>query len=177
MVYGVIIQSQGHIFLKSESGLGTTFKLIFPPIFVEENQKNREDEEEKPQRGTETVLVVEDEDIVKRMITTSLTGLGYRVYDAQDGDEAISVCKKKERIDMLITDVVMPGMSGRELADNLQLKYKDMKVLFISGYTDDAIGQHGVLDEEISFLQKPFTPQRLAKKIRMVLDNNNGQKT
>ena len=109
------------------------------------------------------------------MITTSLAGLGYRVFDAQNGKEAISVCKKKEQIELLITDVVMPGMSGRELADKLQSKYKDMKVLFISGYTDDAIGQHGVLGEEISFLQKPFTPQKLAEKIRMVLDNNNGQ--
>ncbi len=177
MVYGVITQSQGHIFLKSNSGQGTTFKLLFPRIFIGENKNIQKEKEEKPQRGTETLLVVEDEDIVKKMITTTLTGLGYRVYDAQDGYEAISVCKKSEQIDMLITDVVMPGMSGIELADNLQSRYKDMKVLFISGYTDDAIGQHGVLDEEISFLQKPFTPQKLAKKIRIMFDSDNGQKT
>jgi two-component system, cell cycle sensor histidine kinase and response regulator CckA len=121
--------------------------------------------------GTETVLVVEDEDRVRNLCVQILERLGYKVLRGSNGAEAIGVAEKHgDRIDLLVTDVVMPGMSGAEMAAQLVLHHPEMKVLFTSGYTDDAIVRHGVLDEGVSFIGKPYTPSALAKKVREVLN-------
>jgi len=122
--------------------------------------------------GTETVLLAEDEDIVRDLCVRILNELGYSVLQAGNGDEAIALALGYgERIDLLLTDVVMPGMSGRELANQLKRIHPESKVLFSSGYTDNAIVHHGVLDEGVSFIGKPYSPLALAKKIREVLDS------
>ena len=121
--------------------------------------------------GVEKVLVVEDEDIVRNLCTRILERLGYEVLQARNGFEAVASAEANGmRIDLLLTDVVMPGMNGSELATQLVLHYPEMKVLFTSGYTDDAITRHGVLDEGVSFIGKPYTPVALARKVREVLD-------
>jgi CheY-like chemotaxis protein len=123
------------------------------------------------QGGTETVLVVEDEDTLRTLCERILGGLGYQVMPARNGAEAIALAQGYgDRIDLLLTDVVMPGMNGRELATQMVLHHPEMQVLFMSGYTNDAIGKHGVLDEGVSFIGKPYTPLALARKVREVLD-------
>jgi DNA-binding NtrC family response regulator len=115
---------------------------------------------------------VEDEEIVRRMAREILMMSGYKVIEARHGRQALEIIERKqEKIDLMLTDVVMPQMSGRELAERLALFHPEMKVLYMSGYTDDAIMHHGVLDEGMPFLQKPFTPSALATKVRGVLDN------
>jgi len=125
------------------------------------------------QGGRETILLVEDEFIVRNLISNILKHYGYTVIESENGEKALEVRAQcsEQPVDMLITDVVMPGISGRVLADRLQSVYPEMKVLYISGYTDDAIVRHGVLDHGIPFLQKPFAPKDLAKKVREILDN------
>ncbi len=168
--YGVVKQSGGSIEVDSEVGKGTTFKIYLPRV----------EEEEKPVKdarlvdlpgGTETVLLVEDEDTVRNLCSRVLGDLGYRVMQARNGAEAVAAAvPRADRIDLLLTDVVMPGMSGKELATQLVPHHPEMKVLFMSGYTDDAIVHHGVLDEGVSFIGKPYTPLALARKVREVLD-------
>lgn len=122
-------------------------------------------------RGTEKVLLVEDEDTLRALCERILGGLGYQVMQARNGDEALALSMGyKERIDLLLTDVVMPGMNGRELATQLLLLHPETRVLFTSGYTENAIVHHGVLDEGVSFIGKPYTPSVLARKVREVLD-------
>jgi response regulator RpfG family c-di-GMP phosphodiesterase len=121
--------------------------------------------------GSETVLLVEDEEILRKLCVRILESFEYKVMQAGNGDEAIALAWSfGERIDLLMTDVVMPGMHGRELANRLTRIHPEMKVLFTSGYTDDAIVHHGVLDEGVSFIGKPYSPWALAKKVREVLD-------
>jgi two-component system cell cycle sensor histidine kinase/response regulator CckA len=168
--YGAVKQSGGSIEVYSEVGIGTTFKIYLPRV----------EEEEKPAKdgslvdlpgGAETVLLVEDEDTVRDLGVRILKDLGYRVMQARNGGEALAVAQKYgERIDLLLTDVVMPGMSGGELATQMVLLRPETKVLFTSGYTDDAIVHHGILDEGVSFIGKPYTPERLARKVREVLE-------
>jgi PAS domain S-box-containing protein len=167
--YGAVKQSGGSIEVYSEVGKGTTFKIFLPRV----------EEEEKPVKepplvdlpgGTETVLLVEDEDTVRDLCSGILVELGYRVTQARSGAEAIAVAGLTGRIDLLLTDVVMPGMSGKELATRLVPLHPETKVLFMSGYTDDAIVHHGVLDEGVSFIGKPYTPLALARKVREVLE-------
>jgi CheY-like chemotaxis protein len=117
------------------------------------------------------VLLAEDEEQVRRMTRTILEMNGYHVLEASSGDEALATYKQHEgRIDLVITDVVMPQMSGRELAQSLEALRPGIKVLYVSGYTDDAIVRHGLLDEGIAFIQKPFTPEAFSRKVREVLD-------
>jgi two-component system cell cycle sensor histidine kinase/response regulator CckA len=121
--------------------------------------------------GTETILLVEDDEAVRGVIHEVLQSYGYQVLVAAHGDAALSVCERfPKTIDLLLTDVVMPRMSGRELANRLAALRPEMKVLFMSGYTDDAIVHHGVLDADTPFIQKPFAPDVLARKVRNVLD-------
>ena len=151
--------------------MGTTFKIYLPRV---EGETARPPESSLPMElleGSETVLLVEDEEIVRDLGVRILERLGYRVMQAGNGDAAISLAREYvERIDLLMTDVVMPGMNGRELASRLTRIHPETRVLFTSGYTDDAIVHHGVLDEGVSFIGKPYTPSALAKKVREVLE-------
>jgi len=170
-VYGIVKQSGGNIWVYSERGQGTTFKIYLPRVDEPlEELKERLVKEEFPQ-GKETVLVVEDEEAVRQLAVRILKRQGYTVLDTPDGDSALVICEeRKEPIHLILTDVIMPGMSGRQLVDRCSQVRQDFKVLYMSGYTDNAIVQHGVLVEGINYIQKPFTVDALARKVREVLD-------
>ena len=171
-IYGVVKQSKGSIEVYSEVGKGTTFKIYLPRIEAEDARTPEPSLPMELLEGTETVLFVEDEEIVRDLGVRILEGLGYKVMQASNGDEAIArAMEYGDRIDLLMTDVVMPGMHGRELANRLTGIRPETRVLFTSGYTDNAIVHHGVLDEGVSFIGKPYSPSALAKKVRDVLDN------
>ena len=171
--YGVVKQAGGSVEVYSEVGMGTTFKIYLPRVEGEASTLVRDDQPQKLEGGSETVLLVEDEDIVRGVCVKVLGALGYKVLQASNGEEAIVLSKGHEgRIDLLMTDVVMPGMNGRELAAQLILRHQGMKVLFTSGYTEDVIVHHGVLDDAVSFLGKPYSPSALGMKIREVLDKS-----
>jgi PAS domain S-box-containing protein len=170
-VYGIVKQSGGNLWVYSEVGYGTTFKLYLPRVDELSETDETRDMPAEPVRGRETVLLAEDEEQVRRMARTILEMYGYHVLEASNGNEAVSIYKEHEaEIDMLLTDAVMPQMSGRELREVLVSLCPDIKVLYMSGYTDDAIMRHGLLEQEIVFLQKPFTAEALVRKVREVLD-------
>jgi PAS domain S-box-containing protein len=169
-VYGIVKQSGGNIWVYSEEGRGTTFKVYLPQIETAEKIESLKPETEIP-HGSETILLLEDEDIVRNLTCQILESAGYKVVEAARGEEAIKSFKAENgSIDLLLTDVVMPEMSGKEVADRICELRPSMKVLFMSGYTDEAIVHHGVLDSNVQFIQKPFTPAALAIKIREVLE-------
>ena len=171
MIYGAVKQSGGSIEVYSEVGIGTTFKIYLPRVEEEAAKPVKDDRPRDLPGGPETVLLVEDEDMVRNLCARILGDLGYKVMQARNGAEAVAAAQKYgERIDLLLTDVVMPGMNGSELATQLFLHHPEMKVLFMSGYTDDAIVRHGVLDEGVLFIGKPYTPLALARKVREILD-------
>ncbi|MGA8754016.1 response regulator [Candidatus Deferrimicrobium sp.] len=170
-IYGVVKQANGSIEVYSEVGKGTTFKIFLPRVEDEDAGTPVSSLPMELLEGSETVLLVEDEKIVRDVGARILERSGYRVMQAGNGDEAIALAMEYgERIDLLMTDVVMPGMHGRELANRLTRIHPETRVLFTSGYTDDAIVHHGVLDEGVSFIGKPYSPSALAKKVREVLD-------
>jgi CheY-like chemotaxis protein len=173
-VYGIVKQSEGSIYVYSEPGRGTTFKIYFPRI--EEVTESIEPGAKitKSSQGSETILLVEDEEMVRRLARTILQDNGYNVLEASNGEEALRIAQEHgaKQIHLMLTDVVMPRMSGRELADCLESVRPEMKVLYISGYTDDAIIRHGVLEQGMAFIQKPFTPDALVRKVRNVLDKS-----
>ena len=176
-VYGIIKQSGGNIWAYSELGRGSTFKIYLPRI--KETAAAETDSilpsTVKVARGVETILLVEDEESVRRMVGKILGENGYTILDAAHGEEAIRICRNhKGPIHLLMTDVVMPRMSGRELASRLQPLRKEMKVLYMSGYPDNTIVHHGVLEPGTAFLQKPFTLRGLEQKVREVLDSASG---
>jgi two-component system cell cycle sensor histidine kinase/response regulator CckA len=169
-VYGIIEQSGGTVFVYSEVGRGTTFKIYLPRV-----QEAPATLEAAPlvvsPSGSETILVVEDADAVRKMVCRILQQQGYTVLAAQSGDEAVLLCEQHTtKINLMVTDVVLTGMSGSELAIRLGSLRPEMKVIYMSGYTDNAIVRHGVLTQEATFLQKPFAPQALACKVREVLE-------
>jgi CheY-like chemotaxis protein len=168
--YGAVKQSGGSIEVYSEVGIGTTVKIYLPRVEEEAARPGNDVLPTDLPGGAETVLLVEDEEIVRNLGARILGDLGYRLLQARNGDEALSLgMGYGERIDLLFTDVVMPGMSGRELATRLAHHHPEAKVLFTSGYTDDAISHHGILDEGVLFIGKPYTPSALARKVREVL--------
>jgi PAS domain S-box-containing protein len=170
-VYGIVKQSGGNIWVYSEPGQGTTFKIYLPRVDEPlEELRERVVKEELPQ-GKETVLVVEDEQAVRQLAVRILKRQGYKVLEAPQGVDALLLCEeRKEPIHLILTDVIMPGMSGRQLVDRCWQIRQDFKALYMSGYTDNAIVQHGVLVEGINYIQKPFTVEALARKVREVLD-------
>jgi signal transduction histidine kinase len=172
MVYGIVRQSGGNIWVYSEEGTGTTFKIYFPRVTAEAQEYKRTNGFAEVPKGCETILLVEDAALVRTLARQVLETAGYRVLEAESGEAALRICESINgtRIDLLLTDVVMPGMSGNDMSKILLAKQPDMPVLYMSGYTDDAIVQHGVLEPGINFLQKPFSPGALAVKVREVLD-------
>ena len=171
-IYGIVKQSGGYVWVYSELNKGTSFKIYFPRIDEVEKEDEKKFKDKKSLKGSETILIVEDEEMVRDLIYESLKIFGYDLIEAENGKKALQVCKKdsEKPIHLLITDVIMPDMGGSELAKKLEKLEPDMKVLYMSGYTDNAIVHHGVLDEGVAFLQKPFSPKVLAQKVREILD-------
>jgi len=170
-VYGIVKQSGGSIWVYSEVGKGTTFKIYLPRVDEEVRELQRTAPPAEFPRGTETILVAEDDETVRTLTIAVLKTLGYQILEAANGDIALLICRNVEReIHLLLSDVVMPEMSGRELVQRLAGMRPHMRVLYMSGYTANAIVQHEVLDGSVNFLQKPFTPSALAQKVREVLD-------
>jgi CheY-like chemotaxis protein len=169
-VYGIVKQSGGFIWVYSELGQGTTFKVYLPRV-DEAVSESAAPAPPQSLHGSETVLIAEDAAPVRSVAREVLRRHGYRVLAAADGPSALELAAAHPGpIDLLITDVIMPEMSGRQLADRLRDLRTTLRVLFVSGYTDDAIVRHGILEPGIAFLQKPFSPESLARKVREVLD-------
>lgn len=170
MVYGIVQQSGGHIAVETAVGKGTTFRLYLPALSAESSVAKKQTGDQPLPRGTETVLVVEDEDAVRGVAKLMLEQLGYNVVTATCAEEAIAICQPTSlTFDLLLTDVVMPGKSGRTLAEELRAWNPRLNVLYMSGYTDDAIVRHGVEEDHVAFIQKPFSATALAWKVREVL--------
>ncbi|NOX90350.1 MAG: PAS domain S-box protein [Calditrichaeota bacterium] len=171
MVYGVIKQTGGYIYVYSELKKGTTFNIYLPSIEEQVSGPVKEVKEIPHPKGSETILLVEDDDMVRNLVVTIMKAHGYQVLEARNGFEGLQIFENKtEHINLVITDVVMPGMNGGELYQKILKIRPDIKIIFISGYMENVIAQHGVLDEGVPLLHKPFTPAELLKKIRTVLD-------
>jgi CheY-like chemotaxis protein len=169
----IVRQSGGHIGVESEPGKGTTFEIYFPRIEQTSTFAATTVLKTGPvRRGTETLLVVEDEPSLRHLAEGVLKAQGYNVLTAPNGQDALRVARehKGEPISLVITDVIMPRMGGKVMAEWLKITYPDLKVLFTSGYTEDAIAHHGVLDSGVEFLPKPYSPSGLARKVRELLD-------
>jgi signal transduction histidine kinase/ActR/RegA family two-component response regulator len=177
-VYGIVRQTGGGISVESELGRGSTFRIYLPLERSPVDQAKAVVEPVEKSSSFETVLVVEDEEIVRELVCDILAEQGYNVMCAVDGHEALRVAGEYDgRIHLLVTDVIMPHMNGPELAATLTPLRPDMKVLYVSGYSDNDIGEHGVLETHIDLLQKPFTPQTLARKVRDVIEERSDAKT
>jgi PAS domain S-box-containing protein len=172
-VYGIVQQSKGHIWVDSAQGRGTTFKIYLPQVDEPLEEIRKEVLKEELPRGNETILIVEDEEEVRKLAAKILERQGYRILETFNGDEALLVCEKRRTpIHLMLADIVMPGMSGSQLAKRLKPLYPEIKILYMSGYTDDAIVRHGVLEKGVNYIQKPFTMEGLARKVRDVLDKH-----
>src|SRR5258705_6121709 len=170
-VYGIVKQSGGNIWVYSEEGMGATFKMYLP---VDETQDvatgHHEPVRGQWSKGTETVLLVEDAPMIRRLAREIMLRAGYKVIEAGDASQALQLAANHSRIDVLLTDLIMPGPSGVELANQLKTLRADLRILFMSGYSDNPILRDGRLGENVPFLQKPFTPQDLLRKLRHVID-------
>jgi CheY-like chemotaxis protein len=173
-VFGIVRQSGGSIWVYSEVGEGTSIKVYLPQADPACGTALEAAKDVQTRRGSETILLVEDEEQVRTLTRTILERHGYHVLEAQSGGDALLICEQhKAMIHLLLTDVVMRRMSGRTLAARLASLRPEMKVLYMSGYTDDAIVRHGMLNSDVAFLQKPFTPATLTRKLREVLESQN----
>jgi two-component system cell cycle sensor histidine kinase/response regulator CckA len=171
MVSGIVQQNGGHIVVHSLPGIGTTFKIYLPAVGELAKQPLQSRAPVKPVRSSETILLVEDEASVREITALLLVSLGYQVKEASSGQEALHLAQgNREKIDLLMTDVLMPGMSGNEVAEVLRASDAGLKVLFLSGHSGDTLARHGVVHTEVAFLQKPFTLDALSRKLREVLD-------
>jgi two-component system, cell cycle sensor histidine kinase and response regulator CckA len=171
IVYGAVKQSGGYVWVYSEPEQGTAFKIYLPRVEEVAEQVQSAEVPGRPVTGSETILLVEDEKAVRALVIRVLQNLGYNVLSSASPEDALQIGERHPGpIDLLLTDVVLPGMNGRKVADNLASLRPQMKVLYMSGYTDYAVARHGVLEANTIFLQKPFTPTSLARKVRAVLD-------
>ncbi len=172
-VYGIVKQSGGYIEVYSEPGRGTSFKLHFPRVAQSEDDTGKKAHVPTDMRGSETILLVEDNEQLRELAALVLTARGYRVLSASSIEEVEAICKlERGKIDLLLTDVVMPRLSGTEIARYVAQRRPGIRVLYMSGYTADTTVHHGVLEQGVAFLQKPFTPATLATKVREVLDQS-----
>jgi signal transduction histidine kinase len=171
--FGIVKQNTGHINVHSELGSGTTFKIYFPQVQSALEPLRVRNLPTEVAGGNETVLLVEDEPVVRELAVATLREKGYTVVAAVNGEEGLRLARQHDgKIDLVLTDVVMPVMGGKEMADALRTSHPDTKVLFTSGYTEDALGPHGVLRPDILFLPKPYLTATLARKVREVLDDS-----
>ncbi len=174
-VYGIIKQSGGHVSVFSEPGRGSTFKVYLPHIDTAESNPMLGPAMSRMPRGSETIVLVDDDEGVRAVARRILQRAGYTVLSAPDGIEAIRLIGESGGdVHLLVTDVVMPELGGRDLVTHVRDTYPELRVLFVSGYTEEGIRRHGVLDTESAFLEKPFTAERLAQKVREVLDTPRG---
>jgi CheY-like chemotaxis protein len=171
-VYGIVEQWGGAVAVYSEPGHGTTFRIFLPRVRKAVSASQQSATAAPPRRISETILVVEDEDGVRALICAILKRGRYNVIEARNGGEALLQCERHPgRIDLMVSDITMPGMTGVELADRFQTVRPDMRVLFMSGYAETAVVHQGVLTPDVAFLEKPFVPEALARKVREVLDS------
>jgi two-component system, cell cycle sensor histidine kinase and response regulator CckA len=172
-VYGIVKQSSGYIVVDSQLGRGTEFRLYFPAKHGKAEDDRPRHPVDKPRRGSETIVLVEDEHALLLLVSNTLKANGYRVFAAEDGRRAILLAQTlQEPIDLLLTDVILPGVSGRSVADQLRIARPSMKVIYMSGYTDDFITDHGIIDSHTLLLEKPFPISLLLSRIREILDGN-----
>jgi PAS domain S-box-containing protein len=170
-VYGIVKQSGGNIWLYSEPGKGSTFKIYLPAIEALPQDIGKADPVEASQRGGGTILVVEDDEQLRRLTHRALAGRGYTVLEADRGSTALDIARRhKGTIDLLLTDVIMPDTNGRKLADTIRAARPGLRVLYMSGYPDGAIGNHGMLEPGVAYLAKPFTTEAIIRKVREVLE-------
>jgi CheY-like chemotaxis protein len=172
-VHGIVQQSGGHVWIYSEPGRGTTFKVYLPVTGrTPKRALTAEDEGAATVGGSETVLVVDDQEQVRTLVRSVLKRHGYHVLEVNNAAHALALSDRHvSKIDLLLTDVVMPQMSGKQLADRLVDSRGEMKILYMSGYTDNSVIRHGLLESDVAFLQKPLTPASLLSKVRKVLDD------
>jgi DNA-binding response OmpR family regulator len=169
--YGIVKQAGGYIYVYSEPGQGSTFKVYFPRVALPSEPAGPGAAPAPAAGGTETILLVEDEPAVRALVLRSLGRAGYTVLESEDGEQALEHIEKSgSRIALMLTDVVLPDIDGQELARRIEASLPGTPVIFMSGYTDNLINRNGVLDRGVVFVQKPFTPQTLLGKIRQVLD-------
>ena len=172
-VYGIVKQSGGYIWHYSEPEKGTTFKIYFPIVNEKTQEQILDNNVPDSLSGSETILIVEDEEAVQKLASSVLKKYGYAVFEANQADEALTIFKKhKEEIDLVLTDVVMPGMSGLKLVNYLSSHYRDIKALYMSGYPDNVIAHHGMFDSPIPLIQKPLTSKSLLEMVRKILDSS-----
>jgi len=170
-VYGIVRQSDGYISVASAPGRGTTFRIYLPRVAGSNERPRKHSSRAASVRGSETVLLVEDEDVVRDLVRRALTANGYTVLEARHGGEAVEICKERTRpIHLMVTDIIMPHINGHELVDRLTELCPGMKVLYMSGYTQDVIHYQKIVESGVPFLPKPFTPETLVRKVRAVLD-------
>ena len=173
-IYGIVSQNNGFINVYSEVGLGTTFKIYFPRMASKDTRTTAQDAQAAVILGTGTILLVEDEEVLRKMASSMLSQLGYDVVEAKSPMEAIELCRSDDlrRIDLILTDVIMPGMNGKEMSDRILEHRPDIPVLFMSGYTADVIALKGVLEGSVHFIPKPFNLQKLSMTLQGIMKNS-----